>query len=130
MANHGMTSKEAAEFRYVMHTKALGFAKSSKKLTDDEFSKILAVFWAYSRPTDTAAQIRQQEQALKRAQHVLQKLVDELGYDSKYLEGVARRICKKPLARCYEPDLAKLIAALTIHKNRKQKQAATTSDPF
>ena len=51
MQDCGMSSKEATNYRHVVTTKALGYAKSSKKFTNAEFTKILAVLRARTQPT-------------------------------------------------------------------------------
>ena len=52
-----------------LHLRALGYAKSSKLLTNREFDKVLGVFRSYSQHTNVVAQIRQQRMPRIRLEH-------------------------------------------------------------
>lgn len=57
--------------RAALHLRALGYAKSSKELTNPEFDKILAVFRSYSQVENVSAQVRQQRQPRTRLEHAI-----------------------------------------------------------
>jgi hypothetical protein len=52
-----------------MHIAALGFDKSSKKLTNTDLDLVLAEFWKISEPNNLNAQMRQQNMTKIRALH-------------------------------------------------------------
>lgn len=120
----GLSPSESDKMRHKLHEQALGADKSSKEFTNSDLDKVLAIFRAKTRPTDTAGQIRQLQQGKKRYLQAFNKLVQELNLTNAYIDGIARKICKKPIRECSEKDFRKLIAALNAHKRRQAKKIA------
>lgn len=122
---------EIEEKRHEMHVRALGYDKSSAKLSNDEFDRVLAVFRSFSRPADLGAQLRQQDQPITRCFALANDTLDRIGevYGPKqrraYLEGMARRMIKKPLDDLTTQEWAKLLAAL----NYQARRAAAKPQP-
>jgi hypothetical protein len=53
--------------RHQFHIAALGYERSSRKLTNREFDKVLSGFWAVTKPDSLDAQLRQLNMARTRA---------------------------------------------------------------
>jgi hypothetical protein len=114
--------------RHALTVKALGYAKSSKALTNGEFDKVLMAFRAESKPDDLAGQIRLQEQAEDRRNNLLDELahlaldltdshhltfIDARRNRDKYLGTLSRSVAKKPYEQCSERELAIMRGILT-----------------
>lgn len=149
-AKNGWTAKEADAFRHTLHIRALGYDKSSKKLTNTEFDKVIAIFRAVANPDDIAGQVEALDQPMVRAAHALKDVLNKIKLDdyiveqalsdkarqlrreptpaeeqaiydelrTNYVNAISRKINKKPVSRCNDKELTKLIAALKIHLNR------------
>lgn len=95
----GIDSRQADAKRHELHRKALGRDKSSKEFTNSDLDKVLASFYAITRPSDLNAQIRQLDQAehrhsdlLERARDLAAQCVDKPGLEGRYLDGMAGKI--------------------------------------
>lgn len=95
----GIDSKLVDAKRHELHKRALGEMKSSKAFTNLDLDKVLAVFYAITRPSDLNAQLRQQDQAAKRfsalladCQTLASQCVSKPGLEGLYLDGMARKI--------------------------------------
>jgi hypothetical protein len=95
----GIDPKQADAKRHELHRKALGLDKSSKDFTNSDLDKVLAVFWAITKPADLNAQLRQQDQAEGRfgkllgdARTLASRCVSKPGLEGVYLDGMARKI--------------------------------------
>lgn len=74
--------------RHEITLKALGHDKSHVDFSNSEFDLVLAELRAISRPDDLNAQLRQTRGAHIRAQHLLDRLMRQLGVDRNYVQGV------------------------------------------
>jgi hypothetical protein len=95
----GIDPKQADAKRHALHVKALGVAKSSKKFTNADLDKVLAVFRAVSDGGNLDAQLDLLEQDKKRAALVLSRLAVlrvhlglEPGRESAYVAGIAKKL--------------------------------------
>lgn len=75
---HGIDPKLTDSKRHELHQKALGYRKSSKEFTNKEFDKVLAVFYAITRPDDLGVQLRQQDQGELRRDEARTRCMDIL----------------------------------------------------
>lgn len=125
-ASGGRTTADERGVRMGVTAKALGKPRSwSAFWSNGDVDRLLAVMWAIARPGDLAAQIRQLDQPLTRvegssfAQALLAELgIAEAGRDA-YLDGIARRIHKRPLADLSADQWRDVLAALNhsrLHK--------------
>ena len=96
---NGIDPKQADNKRHELHRKALGSDKSSKDFTNSDLDKVLAAFYAITRPTDLVAQLHQIEQPNKRhselqarARDLASRCVSKPGLEGVYLDGMARKI--------------------------------------
>lgn len=72
--------RDAERVRHDVHRRALGYAKSSKALSNGEFDKVLAEFRAITRPDDLRSQRAAQNQPRRRRMWVIgQRLLPALG---------------------------------------------------
>lgn len=121
----GIDSKLCDAKRHELHEKALGQKKSSKAFTNADLDKVLAVFYAITRPADLAAQLKQLEQATERTrklQDQIKEIVRQTPKASKaedidfyvknYLNVVANRHCGCAFAMADEAGLYRLLGIL------------------
>ena len=127
--------------RHALTQKALGYAKSSKSLTNGEFDKVLMAFRAESHPDDLAGQIRLQEQAEDRRStllddcchlaadltdwHLNPSSLDARSKRDRYLGSLARSVAKKPYEQCTERELAVLRGILKKRLSALEKKTIT-----
>lgn len=85
--------------RHALHTKALGYGRSSKDFTNAEFDLVLAALRAISQPGNLTAQLHALDQPAMRegelftAVRVLAaRCVSKPGMEDLYLNGMARKI--------------------------------------
>lgn len=85
--------------RHKLHLKALGVRKSSKDFTNADLDKVLAAFYAITRPADLKAQLQQLDQAqhrhsdlLERARDLAAQCVSKPGLEGRYLDGMSERV--------------------------------------
>lgn len=80
--------------RHRLMFEALGYAASSKSLTNDEFDKVLGAFRAISQPTNLRAQVRQIDQPRTRLLHRIRDQFACLSlfveHPSKYVAAILR----------------------------------------
>lgn len=125
----GLPPQEADAMRTHLTTQALGKSVSSKALTNRQLDRVLAAFRAISRPTDDAAQLHAADQDLIRTRAKLQALTDDAGLTPAYVEGMAARIAKHPLADCTAHELRKILAAVNYHLERHPVAPQAPPDP-
>jgi len=83
----GIDPKQAENKRHELHKKALGTDKSSKSFTNADLDRVLAAFYAITRPADLTAQLRQIDQPELRRQECWIRILDiliELRVGNKY----------------------------------------------
>lgn len=124
-------AKRADAFRHELARRMFGYPLSSKDFTRRHLDRWKAVIKAHTEPDNIQLQLDIQEQGLKRARSAVWTLAKKLDLSTPYLEGMAQKICKTPLATATEPQLAKLLAALHIAHRRSQRKAQQpTNNPF
>lgn len=96
----GIDPKQADAKRHALHKKALGSDKSSKDFTNADLDKVLAEFYAITRPGDLGVQLRQQEQVFARKEDAAKKieaLLAEIGIErnhAAYIDGIIRKVIR------------------------------------
>jgi len=121
----GIDPKLADAKRHELHKKALGQMKSSKAFTNADLDKVLAVFYAITRPADLNSQLRQMEQQterIRRMQSDCRRLVMQLPkvqaaedsefYAKNYLNTVANSLYGVAFAALDEKQLARVTGTL------------------
>lgn len=122
MANGAHSKAEADEIRKDIHRAVTGRECSSKELTNRQLDEVLAKFMAIAQPRNGAAQARQAAQPCTRALYNIEQIRKALGLTENYVDSMARRIVKRPLAHCDESGLQKVLIALTKHAKRNAHQ--------
>lgn len=133
----GLDPKLADAKRHQLHKKALGYDKSHTDFTNGEFDKVLAEFYAVTKPSDLEAQLHQIEQPIERLRelgHQLQdlaaKVVDEPGREKAYVKGLAAKIFPGiEFAALTEPQLQQLAGILRARIAQIKKQNAAMFAP-
>lgn len=126
----GRSPAEADAMRKEIHVLAgaakYGRPKSSAWLNNADLDKVLAIFRSYSDPANLAAQIRYVDQPSTRALYAAKLLLDRIGIQEHgreaYLDGIARRACRRPLIDTTDHDLPTILAALTHTWYHRVKQ--------
>jgi hypothetical protein len=95
-----VAAADPAADRHALHVEALGFDKSSREFSNEEFDKVLAVFWAIIKPANLHAQVRQENQPRQRLIWVIQ---NRLRPPEAYL----RKVCSDKF-RCSDLNLLTL----------------------
>jgi hypothetical protein len=96
----GIDPKQADAKRHALHKKALGADKSSKDFTNADLDKVLAEFYAITRPGDLGVQLRQQEQVFARKEDAAKKIeamLAEIGSErnhAAYVDGIVRKVIR------------------------------------
>ncbi len=107
----GIDPKQAENKRHQLHKQALGMDKSSKDFTNADLDKVLAAFYAITRPADLNAQLRQLDQPELRRQEYWARVLDILielrignsrAYDEDdllnrrvaYVDGLVKKVIK------------------------------------
>jgi hypothetical protein len=147
LREHGMSPKEADAQRMIIHVKvgavnAQGEPTSSIFLSNKEFDRVLALFWAYTQPGSLTAQLRQVNQSLTRAEAseaaqawlaILVRPEDGERGREAYLDAICKRIHKKPLMDIDDDEWIDVLAALdhtrkhrqgVAHQHKPHRQAA------
>lgn len=132
-------SVNVEDIRHDLTEKALGYAKSSKDLTNEEFDKVLEQFWSVSLPVDLNERLHELDQPTTRFLYQAYHLIDRTGEveeSSKvsYLEALCNRIagCANP-ERINKGERRAVIATLTLHALRarnRRKAVLTRPSPF
>lgn len=121
----GIDPKLCDAKRHELHVRALGVKKSSKLFTNADLDKVLAVFYAITRPADLNTQLRQQEQQIERmrkmqddCRDLVRRLpkaaeVDDRDfYVKNYLNKVSYSHTGKAFAMLEEKELARILGIL------------------
>jgi hypothetical protein len=105
----GIDPKQAEHKRHELHKKALGTDKSSKGFTNADLDRVLAAFYAITRPADLTAQLRQIDQpelrmaeARKACMEILAEIGIGAGHDAikadflrrSYLDAITKNITR------------------------------------
>lgn len=125
-------SVNGEDIRHDLTEKALGYAESSKNLTNSEFNKVLAKFWSVSMPAELNERLHELDQATTRflyqAYHLINR-TGEVGERNKvsYFEALCNRTtgCANP-ARINKGQRRAVIATIGEIKhcaNRLRHQA-------
>lgn len=86
LISRGYSPKEADEERHQIHLETLGIDKSSKDLTNADFSKIIAAFKATIHPDDLQAQLDAQSEESRRYIYGIRKA----GFPEPYIIAISR----------------------------------------
>ena len=115
------------EYRQKLHIKAIGYSVSSKKLTNTQLDKVLAIFSAQYQPDNIDAQIQRNTQADNRIDFRIKTLVNESDMTPAYLNGITQKMFEVDYADISYSQKKKLIPALVLHKKRQNQK---TTNPF
>ena len=119
---------EVQEYRQKLHIKAIGYPVSSKKLTNTQLDKVLAIFSAQYQPQNIDAQIHRNTQPNQRIDHRIKTLVNESDMTQAYLNGICQKMFQVNYSDTTYNQKRNLIPALVLHKKRQSHKTAT--NPF
>ncbi len=120
-ANHH-TKEEAEAVRREIHVSVTGIDCSSKDLTNRQLDACLARFAAISSPGDGKRQADLAEAAAKRVRFKIRQIQERMQLPDTYIESLAQRMARRPLAQCDEKQLQTILKALNYHENRHSHQ--------
>lgn len=149
----GKSWAEIEEHRRKVTRRALGIEKSSKLFTNADLDLVLARIRSELEPDNLDAQLALQENPEKRRDGLLKRCDQccdrmwSLGCDMRmmhresrdgYVRGTARNVIGKPLEKCNEVELAKILGCLEARLKRlvervKERHAAAarnSGNPF
>jgi hypothetical protein len=119
---HGMSSREAEEERHAIHRRTLGYDKSSKELTNEEFDQVKGAFLAISKPGDMKAQLAQAAMPKTRRLVTLRHYLAAIGRPDEYAEAIAATMNRKGrIGQPWEADRAYVRGAKTKRAPRGEK---------
>lgn len=108
--------------RHALHVEALGMDKSSKRFTNRDLDRVLAVFRAISRPDDVDAQLRQQAMERTRALYTIGK------HPAEYVQAICMdRFGTADLEQLDDAQAAQLAMTLANRRRASDKRAAVPS---
>lgn len=121
--------------RQELHRRAIGKDKSSSKLTNAEFDKVLAEFRAWSQPANLNGQLRQEAQPRTRLLYVINELDGKIAAFTKDRVGAYReeimndRWMHTRLDDLDLDELQQLRFTLTARERKLSKAAAAAQQP-
>ncbi len=144
-AARGLCITDAA--RHALHREALGRECSMTELGNDDLTRVLGAFRAFSRPDDVNAQLHAIDDPKERRdafENQARELLDEMqllgkkwdGTDHRenYLNAIAWRVFGKPLRQLDHQEMAKLFFSLAARvramkrKQQSQDKAAAIAE--
>ena len=115
--------------RHELHRRALGRDKSSKLFNNGDLDKVLAEFWAISKPGDLNAQMRQQNQAgLRLRVSIREKVAD--GYWQSICADRHWPLDLELLTLVQLTQLRDTIAARKCAQGREERELVSENEPF
>lgn len=135
LISRGIDRQQVESRRHELHKRALGQAKSSKAFTNADLDRVLAVFLSITEPDNLAAQLKLIEQPelrlrmmRERIYELAEQVVDKLGTEQRYLDGLSRKIFRADLDGLDERQLGALTGIVTarvrqIERKQQPKQA-------
>ncbi len=131
------TKLEETERRHEITIEALGIDKSHLDFDNADFDKVLGALRAISKPGDLNAQIRQARGQHRRMHYELDRLMEKLGVDRNYVQGVVDQMAfHHPSSITHHPSIDDLTAdelkkvLIALRKQTKRPTREPAEVPF